>query len=104
MTNKVGFHYKSSTVLLYHALSDHSLSTLEDKLVLKWRKYVQFKVHIYYAYVSILLIYVISTRQPLRTVGVLFLPKVMGRRASRRAGRWGGGKNLSRLYLRNCKV
>ena len=40
--------------------------------------------------------YVVFTPQPLRAVGVLFSPMVSG---------WaGGGKSLSGLYLRNCKV
>ena len=40
--------------------------------------------------------FLIFTPQPLRAVGVLFSPMVSS---------WaGGGKSLSGLYLRNCKV
>ena len=43
---------------------------------------------------------VVFTPQPLRAVGVLFSPMVSGW-----VGGWAvGGKSLSGLYLRNCKV
>ena len=49
-------HLNYDLMMYAHSLTDCSLASLDEEKVSKWRKYMQFKIDIYYAYVCICMI------------------------------------------------